>query len=89
MMCSYRGENLLLQEIILNMETVYALQQIDSLFVDSMLKEILLSLRVALQQDISTLMCKTQRELEVLVECVDYVENKINEFTMAHNELVG
>lgn len=71
------------------METVYALQQIDSLFVDSMLKEILLSLRVALQQDISTLMCKTQRELEVLVECVDYVENKINEFTMAHNELVG
>lgn len=56
--------------------------------VDTDLKEMLLSLRGALQQDMLSFMQKSKMEMDALGERVDYIEHKMNDFTEAHNDLV-
>lgn len=55
---------------------------------DTDLKDLILSLRGALQQDMKCFIQQSKKETEAIGERVDYVEQKICDFTEAHNELV-
>lgn len=55
---------------------------------DIMMKEMILTLRGAIQQDIANVTCSTHRELTALGDRVNYVENKMGDFSEAHNELM-
>lgn len=55
---------------------------------DSTIKDMIISLRGALQYDMMNFMQKSKMEMDALGERVDYVENKMCEFTSAHNEMV-
>lgn len=52
------------------------------------MKEMLLTVRGALQQDIVSFMCSTKKEVNEVCSRMEYVEHKIAEFTLAFNELV-
>lgn len=56
--------------------------------IDSDMKEMLKSLRGAIQHDMKSFMQKSKREIDDLGDRVDYIENKLTDFTDAHNELV-
>lgn len=55
---------------------------------DITMKDMLLTLRGALQKDMAAFMKSTHRELSIIGDRVDYVEQRMDEFTGAHNELV-
>lgn len=56
--------------------------------IDTTMKEMLQTLRGALQSDMAVFMSNTKREISAVSNRVEYVENKMEEFTLAHNELV-
>ena len=55
---------------------------------DTDMKEMLKSLHGAIQHDMRAFMQKSKAEIGDLGERVDYIENKMTDFTDAHNELV-
>lgn len=55
---------------------------------DTTIKDMIMSLRGALQHDMINFMHKSKVEIEALGERVDYMENKMCDFTSAHNDLV-
>lgn len=56
--------------------------------IDTTMKEMLQTLQGALQQDMASFMHSTKQEMKEVSNIVEYVEKKMKEFTMAHNELV-
>lgn len=55
---------------------------------DSMLKDILITLRGALQHDMACFMKQTTTEIEAIGERVVHIENKLGDYAQAHNEVV-
>lgn len=56
--------------------------------IDITMKEMVQILRGALQQDMAAFMHSTKAEMSAVSNRVQYVEHKMEEFTLAHNELV-
>lgn len=55
---------------------------------DTTIKDIIMPLRGALQYDMKCFINQYKKEIDALGERVEYVENKMCDFTDAHNELV-
>lgn len=55
---------------------------------DTKIKDMIMSLRGALQHDMMNYMHTSKVEIDALGERVDYVENKMCDFTSAHNKFV-
>lgn len=53
---------------------------------DTDMKEMLKSLRGAIQYDMKAFMQKSKLKMDEVGERVDYIENKITDFTEAHND---
>lgn len=55
---------------------------------DSALKDMLITLRGALQHDMSNFMKQTNKEIAAIGDRVDYIENKLSDYALAYNEVV-
>lgn len=56
--------------------------------IGSDLKEMLLTLKSAIQHDMHEFMQNSKREIDRMGERVEYIEEKMGDFTEAHNDLV-